>query len=102
MRTPISTSGHTVTRAAVMQWLAISASLVFGAAISFGVAAVEDTTAGPLTKTVGAAFCEQPEVRPEMLGCGEITCHSNTDCPSTCGPCVAWSGTCALFQPRGF
>lgn len=35
-----------------------------------------------------------------VLACGQIRCQSNADCPSECGPCVTWSGTCALFGPR--
>jgi hypothetical protein len=38
--------------------------------------------------------------RGEALGCGEIQCARDADCPSQCGGCIAWSGTCALFRPR--
>lgn len=55
-----------------------------------------------IQKSDVALYCEQPATRAEVLGCGETTCHTNADCPSTCGPCIAWSGTCALFAPRAF
>ena len=34
------------------------------------------------------------------LGCGETRCTRDADCPSTCGGCITWSGTCALFRPQ--
>lgn len=37
---------------------------------------------------------------PSLLGCGETRCTRDADCPATCGGCITWSGTCALFQPR--
>jgi hypothetical protein len=34
------------------------------------------------------------------LGCGETRCTRDADCPSNCGGCITWSGTCALFRPQ--
>lgn len=46
-----------------------------------------------------ASMCVASSEEP-MLGCGETRCTRDADCPSTCGGCITWSGTCALFQPR--
>lgn len=37
---------------------------------------------------------------PQVLACGQIRCQTSADCPANCGPCVTWSGTCALFGPH--
>lgn len=56
-------------------------------------------TAVRLAEPAPALMCVASNVEP-MLGCGEIRCTRDADCPSTCGGCITWSGTCALFQPR--
>ena len=50
-------------------------------------------------KPAEAPLCLASNIEP-MLGCGETRCTHDSDCPSTCGGCITWSGTCALFQPR--
>ncbi len=76
-----------------------------GLALAFAGAAIassESTSHRPIEKGSDASLCVGDVARAEVLGCGETTCSSNADCPSNCGPCVTWSGTCALFQPRSF
>ncbi len=51
--------------------------------------------AAPLEAPMSLASAEEP-----FFGCGETRCTRDSDCPSTCGGCITWSGTCALFQPR--
>jgi|GEM_PF-7120201 len=51
--------------------------------------------AAPLAAQMSLASAEEP-----FFGCGETRCTRDSDCPSTCGGCITWSGTCALFQPR--
>jgi hypothetical protein len=52
-------------------------------------------TSGPAA-TADAPLC----VADLALGCGETRCTRDADCPSTCGGCISWSGTCALFRPQ--
>jgi hypothetical protein len=63
----------------------------------------------PASSRVAASPLVAPQVEAPMslasaeepfLGCGETRCTRDADCPSTCGGCITWSGTCALFQPR--
>jgi len=70
--------------------------------LAFGVAALGSSSPRSVTRAarpVEAPMCVASSAEP-MLGCGEIRCTRDTDCPSTCGGCITWSGTCALFQPR--
>ena len=53
------------------------------------------TVATPLEAQMSLASAEEP-----FFGCGETRCTRDAECPSTCGGCITWSGTCALFQPR--
>lgn len=75
-------------------------ALLAVALVVFAVAALASPSAPPAAPApVAAPMCVASRVEP-MVGCGEIHCASDADCPSTCGGCITWSGTCALFRPR--
>ena len=85
--------------------LAVALVVFAAAALVFAAAALVSPTApsvvaGPVVAgPVAAPVCVASTVEP-MVGCGEIHCARDADCPSTCGGCITWSGTCALFRPR--
>lgn len=77
-------------------------ALLAVALVVFAVAALASPSAPPAARApapVAAPMCVASTVEP-LVGCGEIHCARDADCPSTCGGCITWSGTCALFRPR--
>jgi hypothetical protein len=90
----------------------VVSALVFGVALlSFAASRAlqcvsrEGRTASPARMTDVAAIDGAPADAPLCvadlaLGCGETRCTRDADCPSNCGGCITWSGTCALFRPQ--
>jgi hypothetical protein len=84
--------------------LAVSACL-FGLSLFVPVAseAPRAPASGSVVASVDTARAvpEAPLCVAELaLGCGETRCTRDADCPSNCGGCITWSGTCALFRPQ--
>ena len=75
-------------------------ALLAVAVVVFAAAALVSPSAPPVAAAPFVApMCVASTVEP-MVGCGEIHCARDADCPSNCGGCITWSGTCALFRPR--
>ena len=109
----VGTSAHTFDEFALEVAMRLQRSVVLAVAalaVSFAVFAVvlgkvtdqsssdvaaAPTVAAPLEAQMSLATAGAP-----FLGCGETRCTRDADCPGTCGGCITWSGTCALFQPR--
>ena len=85
--------------------LAVSACL-FGLSLFAPVAseaprASEGTRVAVTSSSRVVATSDAPLCVAELaLGCGETRCTRDADCPSSCGGCITWSGTCALFRPQ--
>jgi hypothetical protein len=84
--------------------LAVSACL-FGLSLLLPVSALAPSAAASspavASSHAGDAASAAPLSVAELaLGCGETRCTRDADCPSTCGGCITWSGTCALFRPQ--
>ncbi len=69
---------------------------------SSGAPRAPETTMPVSAASRAAAPAGEPRlcVAEPVFGCGEVRCTRDADCPSTCGGCIAWSGTCALFRPQ--
>jgi len=110
----VGTSAHTfdefalevamrLQRSVVLVLAALAASFAIVFAVVLGKAtdqsssdvAAAPTVVAPLEAQMSLATAEAP-----FFGCGETRCTRDADCPGTCGGCITWSGTCALFQPR--
>ena len=70
--------------------------------LALGAAALSSSGAQPSRTTPAPAVAPMHVISgaEPMLGCGETRCTRDSDCPSTCGGCITWSGTCALFRPH--